>query len=379
MPLVSVLIGASLAGIVHAVLAGFRVPAAPRVIATALLVLNPAWVYFSAAGLPTMGGMLAVLAGFYGLVNWLRFGNLLWVLVSSTALAVGVLCWYPVTTWAIGAVLLLVAVLVSRRRAPGEVLGVLLVYIVPIAFTMGLWTLITLNATGDIPPWLSAAPPDAGIATTTADFALLLAPLALAVAIALAAYAPRRPDVVGAGVVLFLLIPLLIAVLRRVADPGAGAGAGSLFYVILPSVAVVVAASVYVELPRGLRAAVALGLAACLLAGNVLLFAWMDDGEGAPVHDFAHLASGRPLTAPVPASISVGRWLDDHAVDGRVGVAPSIPGRERKAIALMAGMPDLIGPPPPSPRWRVQPAVLPAPPGYVAAYAARGLAVVERR
>ena len=177
MPLVSVIVGAALAGIVHAVLAGFRVPAGPRIVATALLVLNPAWIYFSAAGLPIMGGMLAVVAGFYGLVNWLRFGNLLWVLVSSSALAVGVLVWYPVTTWAIGAVLLLTAVLVARRAAGAEVLGVLLVYVVPLAFAIGLWTLISWQASGEVPPWLSSAPAGAGIATSTADFALLLAPL----------------------------------------------------------------------------------------------------------------------------------------------------------------------------------------------------------
>lgn len=375
MPLVSVLVGAALAGIVHAVLAGFRVPTVPRIVATALLVLNPAWVYFTAAGLPTMGGMLAVLAGFYGLVNWLRFGNLLWVLVSSTALAVGVLVWYPVTTWAIGAVLLLFAVLVWRRVSSGELIGVLLVYVVPIAFTMGLWTLICWQAGEGVPAWLSSAPVGAGIATSTADFALLLAPLVLAVAVALALYAPRRPDVVGAGVVLFLLVPLFIAVSRRALDPDDNAGAGSLFYVILPSVAIVVSASVYAELPSRLRLVTAIALAACLLAGNLLLFDWMNDGEGRPVNGFAHLISGRPAATELPPVITVGRWLEDNAETGQVAIADSISERERNAIALMAGMPDLLAPGPRSARWRVLPARAPAPTGFDKALEAGDLAV----
>ena len=376
MPLVSVLVGAALAGIVHGVLAGFRVPTVPRIVATALVVLNPAWVYFTAAGLPTMGGMLAVVTGFYGLVNWLRFGNLLWVLVSSTALAIGVLAWYPVTTWAIGAVLLLLAVLVRRRVSPGELIGVLLVYVVPIAFTMGLWTLICWQAADTVPAWLSSAPAGAGIATSTEDFAVLVAPLVLAVVVALAVYAPRRPDVVGAGVVLFLLVPLFIAVSRRALDPDDNAGAGSLFYVTLPSVAVVVSASVYAELPSRLRAAAAVALAACLLVGNVLLFDWMNDGAGRPVNGFAHLISGRPATTEPPPVITVGRWLEDNAEAGQVAVAASIPGRQRNAIALMAGMPDLLGPDPQSARWRVLPAREPAPTGFDTALVAGDLEVV---
>ena len=64
LPVVSVLVGATLAGIVHAVLAGFRVPFGTRLAATALIVLNPAWLYFTTTGLPTIGDMLGVVAGF---------------------------------------------------------------------------------------------------------------------------------------------------------------------------------------------------------------------------------------------------------------------------------------------------------------------------
>ena len=93
---------------------------------------------------------------------------------------------------------------------------------------------------------------------------------------------------------LFLLIPLFIAVVRRALDPAANAGAGSLFYVILPSGG---------DRRRGHRsrgaaaasagAAVGVALAVCVLAGNVLLFTWMDDGEGLPIDDFARLVLGR--------------------------------------------------------------------------------------
>jgi hypothetical protein len=120
------------------------------------------------------------------------------VLVSSTAFAIGVLFADRVTTWAIGAVIMLLAVLVSRRRSSGELIGVLLVYVVPIAFTIGLWTLIVLRASETIPGWLGGTANGAGIATSTSDFALLITPLVLAVAVALAVHVPpaaghRRP------------------------------------------------------------------------------------------------------------------------------------------------------------------------------------------
>ena len=353
LPAVSVLAGAAIAGIVHAVLAGFRVSFAPRLAATALIVLNPAWLYFTTTGLPTIGGMLAVLAGFYGLVNWLRFGNLLWVLVSSVALALGVLAWYPVTTWAIGAVVLLLGVLVARRRPPLEVLGIMIVYTVPLLFSIGLWTLIVWLGTGDVPPWLGSAPLGAGIVTSTEDFALLLAPLGLAVVVALAVYTPRRPDVVGAGVALFLLIPLFIAVVRRALDPAPNAGAGSLFYVILPTVAIIVTASVYAELGPRLRALVSIALAVCLLAGNALLFSWMDERDGLPAGAFVNLLTGEPVDATPPPAVEVGRWLDDNAVDGQVAVGPGVDERSHQVVALMARMPDLLDAAQRPPRWLV--------------------------
>jgi hypothetical protein len=353
MPAVSVLVGAALAGIVHAVLAGFRVPFGTRLAATALIVLNPAWLYFTTTALPTVGGMLAVVAGFYGLVNWLRFGNLLWVLVSSVSLALGMLAWYPVTSWAIGAVLLLVGVLVARRRPPMELLGILLVYVVPLLFAVGLWTLLVWIGTGDVPPWLAGAPPGAGIVASTADFALLLAPLVLAVAIALAVYAPRRPDVVGAGVALFLLIPLFIAVMRRVLDPGPNAGAGSTFYVILPTVAIVVTASVFAELGPRLRALVGLALAVCLLAGNVLLFTWMDERDSLPSGAFVNLLAGDEVTGELPPAVEVGDWLDANAVGGEVAVAPGVDERSHQVVALMARMPDLLDAAERPPHWLV--------------------------
>ena len=218
--------------------------------------------------------------------------------------------------------LLLPGVLVARRRPAIEVLGVLLVYSVPLLFALGLWTLIVWLGTGDIPPWLESAPLGAGIVTSTEDFALLLAPVALAVAIALAVYTPRRPDVVGAGVALFLLIPLFIAVMRRVLDPGPNAGAGSLFFVILPTVAIVVTASVFAELAPRLRALVGIALAACVLTGNALLFSWMDDREALPTGDFAALLGGRAGDGTLPPAVRVGEWLEANAVDGQVAVAP---------------------------------------------------------
>ena len=353
LPAVSVVAGATLAGIVHAVLAGFRVPFGPRVAATALIVLNPAWLYFTATGLPTIGGMLAVLAGFYGLVNWLRFGNLLWVLVSSVALALGVLAWYPVTIWAIGAVMLLIGVLVARRRPPLELLGILIVYTVPLLFAIGLWTLVVWVGSGEVPPWLESAPLGAGIVTSTEDFALLLVPLVLAVVVALAVYAPRRPDVVGAGVALFLLMPLFVAVVRRALEPGANAGAGSLFYVILPTVAIIVTASVYAELGARLRVLVSVALAVCLLAGNALLFSWMDERDALPAGDFVNLLTGDPVNASPPPAVEIGRWLDDNAVDGQVGVAPGLDERSHQVVALTARMPDLLDAPEGLPRWLV--------------------------
>ena len=378
MPVVSVLVGAALAGIVHAVLAGFRVPFGTRLAATALIVISPAWLYFTTTGLPTIGGMLAVVAGFYGLVNWLRFGNLLWILVSSVALALGMLAWYPVTTWAIGAVLLLTAVLVARRRPAIEVIGVLLVYAVPLLFAFGLWTLIVWLGTGDIPPWLESAPLGAGIATSTEDFALLLAPLALAVAIALAVYTPRRPDVVGAGVALFLLIPLFVAVMRRVLGPGENAGAGSLFFITLPTVAIVVTASVYAELAPRLRAFVGIALAACVLAGNALVYTWMDDRDALPAGDFAALLAGEAVNGTLPPAVRVGQWLDANAVDGQVGVAAGVDERSHQVVALTARMPDLLDAPDRVPRWLVAPAGAPLPGGFEPAFRAGPLTVAAR-
>ena len=234
-----------------------------------------------------------------------------------------------------------------------------------------------LQASDTIPGWLRP-PRTARHRDVDGDFALLLTPLVLALAVALAVYVPRRPDIVGFGVVLFLLVPLFIAVLRRALDPDDNAGAGSLFYVLLPSVAIVVTASVYMELPRRVRVVAGTALAVCLLAGNVLLFTWMNDGEGLPVHDFAHLVTGKPLTTPAPPEIATGRWLEDNAVAGQVAVATTIPGRELKAIALMAGMPDLLGPAPRDPRWRVLPAGDPAPGGFARAYAEGDLQVVAQ-
>jgi hypothetical protein len=378
LPVVSVLVGAVLAGIVHAVLAGFRVPFGTRLAATMLIVINPAWLYFSTTGLPVIGGMMAVVAGFYGLVNWLRFGNLLWVLVSAVSLALGMLAWYPVTTWAVGAVLLLLGVLVARRRPPMEVLGILLVYTVPLLFSLGLWTLIVWLGAGDVPPWLDSAPPGAGIATSTEDFALLLAPLALAVSIALAVYTPRRPDVVGAGVALFLLIPLFIAVVRRTLDPGPNAGAGSLFFVTLPTVAIVVTASVFAELAPRLRALVGVALAICLLAGNVLLFSWMEDRDGLVAGDFAALVAGDAVTGTLPPAVRVGRWLEANAVDGRVAVSPQVGERSHQVVALTAQMPDLLDAPERAPRWLVTTAGAPLPGGFEPAFRAGPLAVAAR-
>ncbi len=377
-PVVSVLVGAALAGIVHAVLAGFRVSFGMRLVATVLIVSNPAWLYFTATGLPTIGGMLAVVAGFYGLVNWLRFGNLLWILVSSVALALGMLAWYPVTTWAIGALMLLAGVLVARRRPVIELLGILLVYSVPLLFVLGLWTLIVWLGTGDVPPWLESAPLGAGIVTSTADFALLLAPVALAVAIALAVYTPRRPDVVGAGVALFLLIPLFIAVVRRVLDPGPNAGAGSLFFVILPTVAIVVTASVFAELAPRLRALVGIALAACVLTGNALLFSWMDDREALPTGDFAALLAGEPVTGTLPPAVRVGDWLEANAVDGQVAVAPGVDERSHQVVALMARMPDLLDSAERPPRWLVVRTGAPLPGGFEPAFTAGPLSVAAR-
>ena len=378
LPVVSVLVGAALAGIVHAVLAGFRVPFGTRLAATALIVISPAWLYFTTTGLPTIGGMMAVVAGFYGLVNWLRFGNLLWILVSSVSLALGMLAWYPVTTWAIGAALLLIGVLVSRRRPAIEVLGVLLVYSVPLLFSFGLWTLIVWLGTGDIPPWLESAPSAAGIATSTEDFTLMLAPLALAVAIALAVYTPRRPDVVGAGVALFLLIPLFIAVMRRVFDPEENSGAGSLFFITLPTVAIVVTASVFAELAPRLRALVGIALAVCVLAGNAFVYSWMDDREALPAGDFAALLAGEPVSGTLPPAVRVGRWLDANAVAGQVGVTAAVDERSHQVVALTAQMPDLLDAPERVPRWLVAPAGAPLPGGFEPAYRAGPLTVAAR-
>jgi hypothetical protein len=322
--------------------------------------------------------MMAVVAGFYGLVNWLRFGNLLWILVSSVSLALGMLAWYPVTTWAIGAVMLLTGVLVARRRPAIEVLGVLLVYSVPLLFALGLWTLIVWLGTGDIPSWLESAPLGAEIATSTEDFALLLAPVSLAVAIALAVYTPRRPDVVGAGVALFLLTPLSIAVMRRVLDPGPNAGAGSLFFVILPTVAIVVTASVFAELAARLRAVVGIALAACVLGGNVLVFSWMRDREALPAGDFAALLAGEPVSGTLPPAARVGQWLDANAVDGQVAVAPGVDERSHQVVALTDRMPDLLDAPERVPRWLVAPVGAPLPGGFEPAYRAGPLSVAAR-
>jgi len=102
----------------------------------------------------------------------------------------------------------------------------------------------------------------------------------------------------------------------------------------------------------------------------------MNDGAGRPVNGFAHLISGRPTTTEPPPVITVGRWLDDNAEAGQVAVAASISERQRNAIALMAGMPDLLGPDPQSARWRVLPAREPAPTGFDTALLAGDLEVV---
>ena len=288
-------------------LAGFRVPFGTRLAATALIVSNPAWLYFTTTGLPTIGGMLAVVAGFYGLVNWLRFGNLLWILVSSVALALGMLAWYPVTTWAIGALMLLAGVLVARRRPAIEVLGILLVYSVPLLFALGLWTLIVWLGTGDVPPWLESAPLGAGIVTSTDG---LRAPARPGRArggdrARRLHAAPARRRGVGRGAV-----PAHPAVHRghaAPARPGAErrrrqpvlrdpADGGDRRHRI----------GVRGARPR-LRALVGIALAACVLTGNALLFSWMDDREALPTGDFAALLAGEPVTGTLPPAVRVGR------------------------------------------------------------------------
>jgi hypothetical protein len=241
-----------------------------------------------------------------------------------------------------------------------------------------MWTLIVWLGTGDIPPWLQSAPAVAGIATSTEDLALMLAPLALAVAIALAVYTPRRPDVVGAGVALFLLIPLFIAVMRRVLDPGESSGAGSLFFITLPTVAIVVTASVFAELAPRKRALVGIALAVCVLAGNALAYSWMDGQEALPAGDFAALLAGQPVSGTLPPAVRVGEWLDANAVAGQVGVTAGVDERSHQVVALTARMPDLLDAPDRVPRWLVAPAGAPLPGGFEPAYRAGPLTVAAR-
>ena len=165
---------------------------------------------------------MAVLAGFYGLVNWLRFGNLLWILVSSVGARARrgrVVPGHHVGDRRRGA-----AGRACSSRAAGrapEVLGVLLVYALPLLFTVGLWTLVVLARhrrraalAGDARRSAPGSPRRRSTSRSCSRRSRL------AVVVALAVYAPRRPDVVGAGVALFLLVPLFIAVAAARARPG---------------------------------------------------------------------------------------------------------------------------------------------------------------
>jgi hypothetical protein len=144
-------------------------------------------------------------------------------------------------------------------------------------------------------------------------------------------------------------------------------------------VAIIVTASVYAELGARLRVLVSVALAVCLLAGNALLFSWMDDRDALPAGGFVNVLTGEPVTPMTPPAVAVGRWLDANAADGEVAVAPGLDERSHQVVALMARMPDLLDAPERPPRWLVVRTGASLPGGLEPVFTAGPLSVAGRR
>ena len=104
----------------------------------------------------------------------------------------------------------------------------------------------------------------------------------------------------------------------------------------------------------------------------------MDDGDGLPVNGFAHLLSGKPVTATLPPAITAGRWLEANATAGQVAVSPRRPRARAPGHRADGPHAGSARPAEPPPRWRVLRAGAPLPAGFAPAFTAGPLSVAAR-
>jgi hypothetical protein len=273
----SALAGGAIAATLDGAQRARRVSLPLRLIATAVAVLNPVSVYLMGSGLPTLPAAACVLVGLYALIEWARAGELRSLLFSSLLFSAAALIWYPALVWTLGAFAVVVAVSLLARDGARGATGALILYAFPILAGVGLWTLAVVRATGQTVPWLSQTPvPGTEIVMSTTSFLILTVPCAIAAVIALIAMASRRPRSQWMLVAGLILVPFAVAVLRRI-DIGGQVGIGTMFFLLLPFAAVLVAAIVHGELRRRQRVAVYSLVAALLIASSAVGLLWITD------------------------------------------------------------------------------------------------------
>jgi hypothetical protein len=288
----SALAGGAIAAVLDAAQRGRRVTMPLRLAATAVAVLNPVSIYLMASGLPTLPAAACVAIGLYGILEWIRTRDLRWLLASSLLFATGALFWYPVLIWSLAAMMTLILVSIFFREGPEGIAGVLILYAFPLLVAAGLWTLAVERTVGESVPWVQGDPlPGTDLVMDLPTFLVLAGPCVLAVAIAIAALAQRRPPSTWATVGWLILTPFVVIVAWR-AVLGEPTGLGTNLFLVIPFAAVLFTAMVQAELRRGRRIALYSVVIALLLVATGAAAAWV---AGSP----------EPLTGPeAPAGLS---------------------------------------------------------------------------
>lgn len=286
--LLTSLVGSATAASLYAILAGMGVGGVRRALAIALVVLAPSYLFLMAAGLPAMIGVTAVLLGFYGLVNWLRYSNLQWLLLASLTLTAASLAWYPALGWSLVAITVLALHLALTRAPLGRAVGILIVFAAPLVFCCGLWTAIAAVAAGELVPWFGANV-DQGITFSDPGLLLTLCPYLAALGVALGVYARRRPDLATVAIAALLVGPVAVAVAFRALTDGS-LGFATVFGVLIPAAALALVGTVLAELGPRARLATGLAVAGLIVAGHVVTLLWMaGEAPQAAVREFGHL------------------------------------------------------------------------------------------
>jgi hypothetical protein len=270
----SALAGGAIAGTIDTAQRGRGVPLPIRLATTALVVLNPVSLYLMASALPTLPAAACVVIGMYGILEWIRTGDLRWMLLSSLLFAAGTLLWYPVLIWSVAALTVILVVSAISRGGTRGTAGALILYALPIVAAVGLWTLAVERATGELVPWLARIPlPGTELVMDTTSFLILIAPCALATLAALVAMSPNRPPSTWLTIGALAFVPLAVVIAWRVAVGGPG-GIGTSFFVVVPFAAVLYAAIVQGELFERSRLALYAIVIALLVAMSGAMALW---------------------------------------------------------------------------------------------------------